>query len=57
MAAFVWLARDLPFPLTVSIGALVYGAASLLLKTVSIGDVQRLRGYLVERRAAAPASA
>ncbi len=57
MAAVVWLARDLPFLITVSIGALVYGAASLILKTVSIGDVQRLRGYLVDRRAAVPAAA
>jgi O-antigen/teichoic acid export membrane protein len=57
MAAVVWLARDLPFLITVPIGALVYGAASLILKTVSIGDVQRLRGYLVDRRAAVPAAA
>jgi hypothetical protein len=57
MAVVVWLARDLSILLTVPIGGLVYAVCSLLLKTVSVGDVQRLRGYLVERRVAASASA
>jgi O-antigen/teichoic acid export membrane protein len=52
MAAVVWLIRDLPILLSVPVGVLVYGGGSLLLGTVSLGDVRRVRGYLIERRAA-----
>jgi O-antigen/teichoic acid export membrane protein len=52
MAAVVWLVRDLPILLSVPVGVLVYGGASLVLGTVSLGDVRRVRGYLIERRTA-----
>jgi O-antigen/teichoic acid export membrane protein len=52
MAAVVWLIRDLPILLSVPVGVLVYGGVSLLLGTISLGDVRRVRGYLMERRAA-----
>lgn len=50
MAAVVWAVRDLPILLSVPVGVLVYGAASLLLGAVSLGDVRRVRGYVQERR-------
>ncbi len=54
MAAVVWVARDLPLLLTIPLGAVVYGGATLLLGTVSLGDLRRVRQYVTERRRLAP---
>jgi O-antigen/teichoic acid export membrane protein len=53
MAAVVWTARGLPILLTISLGAVVYAAGSLLVGTVSIHDLARVRTHLVSRRAPA----
>jgi O-antigen/teichoic acid export membrane protein len=55
MAAVVWVARDLPLLLSIPLGAAVYGGATLLLGTVSPGDLRRVRQFVTERRGLAPA--
>jgi O-antigen/teichoic acid export membrane protein len=50
MASAVWLGRDLPIFVAVLLGALTYGAGSLALGTVTVADLKRVRGYLIERR-------
>ncbi|MGH2369303.1 MAG: flippase, partial [Chloroflexota bacterium] len=57
MGAGIWLAHGLPVLIVIPFGALIYGAGSLLLGTVSLGDLRRVRTYLTERRAARSAHA
>lgn len=52
MGAAVWLARGFPLPVPVLLGALVYGGASLALRTVSIADLQQIRLHLSQRQRA-----
>jgi O-antigen/teichoic acid export membrane protein len=56
MAGAVWLLRDRFLPVTVLAGAAVYFLASLVLGTVSLRDVMRLRVY-ASSRPSAPAAA
>lgn len=46
MAGAVWLARDYPIALTVPFGAVVYGAAVLLLGGMTVEDLRVLKSYL-----------
>jgi O-antigen/teichoic acid export membrane protein len=57
MGVVVWLARDLSILLLIPLGAVVYGGVALSLGVVSLHDVQRVRGYLTQRRATANAFA
>lgn len=45
MAGVVWLARDLSILVSIPLGALVYAAAVLLFRGVSIADLRVLRGF------------
>jgi O-antigen/teichoic acid export membrane protein len=57
MAAAVWLGRGLPVLVTISLGAMVYAAGSLLLGTVTLHDLSRVRTHLASRRAPATVAA
>lgn len=52
MGAGVWAGRDLPLVLVVPMGALIYGAMVLQFGAVSVTDMRRVRGYLIQRRVA-----
>ena len=57
MSGVVWLARDAPLPLTVMLGAVVYGLVALALRVVSVRDLGVVRTYVSQRLAAKSASA
>lgn len=49
MAIALWLARDLPVPASVAVGALVYGVTCLAVGAVSLRDLGEARQHLLRR--------
>lgn len=54
MAAFVWLTRGLPLPVSVACGGAIYCVASFAMGTLALRDVRLLQSYVM-RRSAQPA--
>jgi O-antigen/teichoic acid export membrane protein len=57
MAVAVVLTRDLPLVVPIVVGGLVYAAICLAIGAVSLGDVQQIKVYLLQRQTAQRASA
>jgi len=52
MAVVVLFTRELPIVVPIIVGGLVYAAICLAIGAVSLGDVQQIKGYLLQRQAA-----
>jgi hypothetical protein len=50
MAGVVLMAREAPVLIAILLGAATYGGGSLLMGTVSLGDLERVRRYVGQRR-------
>jgi len=53
MASVVFLTRELPIVVPIALGALVYVGACLMLRAVSLGELNQVRLHLVQRQASA----
>jgi O-antigen/teichoic acid export membrane protein len=56
MGAVVVLTRDFPLVVPIGVGGLVYAGICLAIGAVSLGDVQQIKGYLLQRQTAQQAS-